>query len=107
MQGFFSIFYASINAGSLISTILTPILRLVTALNSKANGTFMLTTFGLQRRHTVLWTKIMLSGRVWGSSRPYDRGHFIFLTWKSFEHVHIDYAEREHHYQDVPVHVGK
>ena len=88
LQTFFSVFYFAINAGSLISTALTPILRYLETIfmvycniHKKISGHCIPKLKLLfQRGCSMLWRRHLLFSCLWGPSHTYVSSHSILCN---------------------------
>jgi len=84
MKSFFSMFYAAINGGSLISTILTPILRQ----NTKC-----------------FWSRFLLPIGLWSTSSTNDCSNIVVLIWSDLQSLCFGNSRRKYYCQDLQMHL--
>ena len=88
LQTFFSVFYFAINAGSLISTALTPILRYLETIHRKLlfipkNACHCISNLQqllIQRGCSMLWRRHLLFSCLWGPSHTYVSSNSILCN---------------------------
>ena len=88
LQTFFSVFYFAINAGSLISTALTPILRYLETIfivycnifQKNSGQSIPRLKLFIQRGCSMLWRRHLLLSCIWGPSHTYVSSHSILCN---------------------------